>query len=346
MNENLLHPVGFGLVLALAACGEPGTEPQLEGRPTPSAAALADVPNTWITRAEIPRIRGQFVGAPVTNSSGRSTVYIVDGVSGTLQAYDVATDTWSESFPAIPWQSRAYDLNGAAAINGKLYVSGGGWEFRGDRGCVSDLRRFDSATRKWSIISHMPATGSSGVSGVINGQLYILTGCDERDDYYGRRLTLAFYRYNPATNQWATLANPASRHVHGMAAVIGGKFYVAGGEDLSNLLEVYNPATNTWTRKARMPLGQFAATGRWDGAGVVLGGKLYVIGGAQLDIDGKYTEVRTNNVYDPASNTWSVKRPLPVGLSRLVGSRVVVNGQARIEVVSSRLGSTNFQYIP
>ncbi len=196
----------------------------------------------------------------------------------------------------------------------------------------------------------MPAPGGRGVSGVINGQLYILTNCDETPDGPAP-VQLAFFRYNPATNQWATLANPVSRHVHGMAGVIGGKFYVVGGEDQANILEVYNPATNTWTRKARMPLGQFAASGRWNGAGVALGPKLHVIGGFQRDIDGKVTQVRTHNVYDPATDTWSVKRPLPTGRAGIVGSRVMVDGQARIELVfaqvDGRLGlPTNLQYVP
>jgi N-acetylneuraminic acid mutarotase len=335
----------MALVIALWACGETTTEPKPADRPAFSASS-----NTWITRAEIPRVRGQFVGAAATNAAGRSIVYILDasGQSGTLQAYNVATNTWSESFPALPQTSdaRGFDFNTASVMNGKLYVSGGRWEFRAEGGCLSTLRRFDPGTRTWSVISQMPTPGGGGVSGVINGQLYILTNCDETPDGPAP-VKLAFYRYNPATNQWATLANPVSRHVHGMAGVIGGKFYVVGGEDQSNLLEVYDPATNAWTRKARMPLGQFAAGGRWEGAGVALGGKLYVIGGLQRDIDGKFTAVRTNNVYDPATNTWSVKRPLPTGRAGLVGSRVMVDGQARIELVDNQLGlPTNLQYIP
>jgi N-acetylneuraminic acid mutarotase len=350
MIAKSLDPVGFGLgILALVACAETSTEPKLTDPLTSAVTALADVPNAWITRAEIPRVRDQFVGAAVTNAAGRSTVYIVDasGRAGTLQAYDVATNTWSERFPAIPLESRHYDFNGAAATNGKLYVSGGKWDFRGDRGCASDLRRFDRATRTWSVISRMPTTGGSGVSGVINGQLYILTGCPGSDDDGNPYVPLAFYRFNPGTNQWATLANPVSGHVHGMAAVMGGKFYVVGGEDQANLLEVYDAGTNKWTRKARMPLGQFAAGGRWGGAGVALGGKLHVVGGVQRDIDGKFTAVSTHNVYDPATNTWSVKRRLPTGRAGIVGSRVLVNGQARIELVGNQLGlPTNLQYIP
>jgi N-acetylneuraminic acid mutarotase len=338
--------LSLALVLALWGCGETTTEPQPAERLPIAAPDLAVASNTWIARAEIPRIRGQFVGAAATNAAGRSILYIVDAsgrTGGTLQAYNAATNTWSESYPAA--RARGFDFNAASVINGRLYVSGGLWEFRAEGGCLTDLHRFDPGTRTWSLISQMPIPGGRGVSGVINGQLYILTNCDETPDGPAP-VKLAFFRYNPATNQWITLANPESRHVHGMAGVIGGKFYVVGGEDRANLLEVYNPATNTWTRKARMPLGQFGASGRWNGAGVALGGKLYVIGGFQIDINGNVTQVRTTNVYDPASNTWSVKRPLPVGLAGIVGSRVVVDGQARIEVVSTRLGATNFQYIP
>jgi N-acetylneuraminic acid mutarotase len=127
-----------------------------------------------------------------------------------------------------------------------------------------------------------------------------------------------------------------------MAGVIGGKFYVAGGvgglPDGGNQLDVYDPATNRWTTKAPLPRA------RWSGAGVALRAKLYVIGGFARKPDGTETVVRTTSVYDPATDTWTRVPPMPDAIGGdFDGSRVVLNGQPRIEVVG---GYTHLQYIP
>ncbi len=332
-------------VLALVACGENATEPETTRHLTSTGPVFAAVPNTWITRADIPRERGSFASAAVTNAAGQSIVYVIAGVtsaggiSPTVQAYNVATNVWTTR-ASLP--NRVYATNGAGVINGKIYISGG----IGIRRIADEsLYLYDPATNTWTRVSSMPAPGFRGVTGVINNQLYVLTGCGGGADC-DPFVPSAFYRYNPATGQWASLPTPTSTHEQGMGGVIGGKFYVVGGQDELNQLDVYDPATNTWTTRTPMPLGQFAAGGRWAGAGVAVGAKLFVIGGFQRDRGGPITAVRTNNVYNPATNTWSTKAPTPTSSAGIVASRVVLSEQQRIEVVGGSRPGTNLQYIP
>ena len=71
-----------------------------------------------------------------------------------------------------------------------------------------------------------------GVTGVINGKLYVVSGCFLAWEPWGYYETCnpLFFRYNPATDRWVTLPPPFSEPTHGpsIGGVIGGKFYVMG----------------------------------------------------------------------------------------------------------------------
>lgn len=56
-----------------------------------------------------------------------------------------------------------------------------------------------------------------------------------------------------------------------------------------------------------MPAARFGAAGR------VINGKLYVVGGT----NGQGTALSTTLVYDPATNLWSTKAPMPTARTRL-----------------------------
>jgi N-acetylneuraminic acid mutarotase len=304
------------------------------------AAVLSDA---WITRAELPRWRHHHVTATVTNAAGESVLYVIGGITirggllpATSQAYNVATNRWAT---AAPQPGKYYEGNGAAVIKGRIYIAGGFHPNNEGGWASSALSMYDPDGDAWVGKRSMPSGGMLGVSGVIGDQLYVLTGCLLGPNCNGDP-PLAFYRYDPTTDQWATLPNPPRPHHSGMAGVIGGKLYVAGGEDGTQShgqLDVYDPAANRWTTKASMPRERF------DAVGVALGGKLYVIGGFVSDPDGTTWPVRTTAVYDPTTDTWTRKAPLPQALGFLAGSRVVLNGKPRIEVVS---GQDNWQYIP
>jgi N-acetylneuraminic acid mutarotase len=322
--------------LILVACADHPTAPESPDAHRLPGAELAAASNQWITRANLPSIeRYGLTTAVVPNAAGQSVLYAIGGATTTggslskVQAYNVATNTWSYK-ASLP--RPLYWTNGAGVINGKIYVSGG---IHRNNDFRAELYEYDPATDSWTEKRAMPTQGFRGVTGVINGRLYVVTDCDQEncEDFVPR----ALYRYDPATDQWTVLPAPPHSHGWGYGGVIGGKFYVTGG---SSSLEVYDPATNTWSSKAPTPRR------RWLGVGAALGGKLYVIGGFQDDPDGTTKIVRTNIVYDPDTDAWATRAPYPTPFINLAGSRVVFDGKPRIEVVGGAKPGNNRAYIP
>lgn len=340
MNPNLTRPATLVFaLLVLAACGDTPTEPQSAISAAPEAE-LAAASSPWVAKADMPSIeRIRLTTAVVQNASGQSILYAIGGATastlaslGKVMAYNASTNTWSykASLP-VP----LYWTNGAVTINGKIYVSGG---LSGHKGYRDELFMYDPAKNTWTQKKSMPNTTFRGVSGVINNRLYVLTGCAQEDCTFF--IPLAFYRYDPATDQWTTLTPPSGQFSWGPGGVIGGKFYVTGAQDGATRLMVYDPATATWTQKT--PLNNF----RGRAGSVTLGGKLYVIGGGSSSPDGSSILVRTVSIYDPTTDTWTNKAPLPAPRADLSASRVVVNGRARIELVGGLRPGNNLQYTP
>ncbi len=99
----------------------------------------------------------------------------------------------------------------------------------------------------------------------------------------------------------------------GAQTTYNGKIYIFGGNSTWNpegvitlkTTFIYDPATDTWTRGADMPTARYLATA------TEVGGKIYVIGGRTLDASGGGGPVNVNEVYDPATDTWATKAPIP-----------------------------------
>ena len=338
MNTRTLL-VAVTVIAAAYGCGRDTSSLTEPGSTSPTGAPqLAVASNTWIKRADLlSNQQSSMAAATLTNSSGQSVVYVIGGVNATggsyskVVAYDAATNTWRKK---APLHAARYWTNGAALINGKIYVSGGK---QANRIYVSSLYVYHPATDSWTQKRDMPAPGFRGVSGAINGKLYVLTYCEQEECFPPVRQ--AFFRYDPATDHWSTLPIPPGYHAMGFGGVIGGKLYVAGGIS-SKQLDVYDPITNKWTTKA--PLG----SPRWDGAGTVSSGKLYVLGGLRAGADETITLARATSVYDPTTNTWTNKARLPWARLDFAASRVVINGTARVEAVGGPAPGNNVQFIP
>ncbi|BAP41289.1 Kelch repeat type 1-containing protein [Pseudomonas sp. StFLB209] len=116
---------------------------------------------------------------------------------------------------------------------------------------------------------------SFAASAVCNGQLYVYGGSN------GGYPT-DFWRYTPATNQWAQLVGEQTGAARSGATMVEfeGKLYLfGGGGDTSptwvKTLRVYDPVAGTWTSKANAP------SERISHSAVVIGRKMYVWGGIQ-----------------------------------------------------------------
>ncbi len=322
--------------IGLLACapGDSPTEPGGVGTlaAAPEPAALS---NTWSKRGphEFGTLDGVSVGV-MTNPAGESVVYGVGGfdyVNGglgegtgfSIASYNVATNVWQR----VSDQVFVFKANGVGAIGGKLYFAGG---YNGiDGGVAQQSRRvwsFDPVSRQLLQRADMPRATAEGVTGAIDGKLYVLPGtCDANQwpqpGFCETEFIRQLYRYDPLTNMWATRKSAPHFHRSGAAGVIGGKFYVVGGFNGFQpvaALDVYDPQTNTWTTRAPIPTSGAAI-------GAALDGKLYVIVGPRA------------YVYVPATNKWtSIAAP---AFAHQGVVRVAINGRPRLFAVGGQHGS-------
>jgi N-acetylneuraminic acid mutarotase len=335
--------VGAGaLLVAALGCRDETQSPTEPGFASPQAAPeLAVSSNTWITQADMPNsARWEAATVVVPNAAGQSILYVIGGrtITGSslsrVQAYNAATNMWTWKAPLpIPLKQ----TNGAGVINRKVYLSGG---TVAGKGYNYELYVYDPARNAWSRRPNpVPTAGLNGFTGVIDNKLYVVTSCWDFDWCGSPNKWLL--RYDPLTDTWTELATPPI-NIHHLNRLIGGtigkKIYV--GYPGSRILGVYDPLTNSWTQRTTT-LGI-----RNGAASATHGAKLYMIGGYRLNPDGTSTEVRTNSVYDPATNLWTNRAPMPALRSGMTAARVVVNGQSRIELVGGPPPGNNLQYIP
>ena len=287
-----------GWVLAVLGCAtEPSPPESVPDSPTPDVPSLAQASNTWVAKTPRP---GAFLtgmsSAVLPNSLGQSIVYLLggtDGEGGTgfgISTYNASTNQWSGLGTS---RVNVHNSNGVGVIGNKLYFSGGYDRSAGESFAQSLVWAYNPASDQMIRKADLPKKTADGVTGVINGKLYVLPGtCDgafwpDPRSCEQERIR-QFFRYNPVNNNWVTIRPAPHFHKLGAAGVIGGKFYVAGGLNGSQPvadLDVYDPVTNTWRTLAPMPTAGQAI-------GTALAAKLYVLSGTNA------------YVYDPATNTW------------------------------------------
>jgi len=89
---------------------------------------------------------------------------------------------------------------------------------------------------------------------------------------------------------------------------VEGKIYVIGGYidygTFFSVNECYDPKTDTWVTLASMP------TPRHSFGIVACNGKIYCMGGTFYE-NGQWFSCKINEVYDPVTNSWSVKTSTP-----------------------------------
>lgn len=126
----------------------------------------------------------------------------------------------------------------------------------------------------------------------------------------------------PDRGVWRTAAPAPTKRTEVAVVTLRDKIYVVGGFEqpgFSNLLnlaitasvEEYDPSTDRWTTKAAMPVGLHHG-----GIGVT-GGRLYVIGGYTQSGLGVWQPAATVYAYDPATDTWAERAPMPTARGAL-----------------------------
>jgi N-acetylneuraminic acid mutarotase len=261
--------------------------------------------NQWTSKAPMPTARFAFGAAQAGGIIYAVGGELIDNCTfiNTLEAYDPATDSWS-NLSSMPTPRRS-SSNFAAAVDGILYVVGGSTCC----GCQTDaVETYDPTTNSWSTKAPISAPRRDvGLAVLFDNTLnrnilYAIGG--GHDDNPGVTYFDTVEAYDPPTNMW-TLKQHLNVARSPAVAVANGKIYAMGGVDGEGLvsIEEYDPIANTWTTKmATVPSSHSAFY-----AAATLNNKIYVIGG---DDAAGYNSVASVDVYDPVADAFTPAPPM------------------------------------
>lgn len=110
------------------------------------------------------------------------------------------------------------------------------------------------------------------------------------------------------TVDWSAGPNMPIPRLDAVAITLNGKVYLTGGYSGSTLssVDVLDPVAGTWSGLPPMPTAR-----RMHVAGVA-GGKLYTVSGFSFTDPNGLTQITANDEYDPATNSWTVRAPVPL----------------------------------
>ena len=199
------------------------------------------------------------------------------------------------------------------------------------------------AQGKWVKLAPFPEPAEELLGASAGGKLYVFCGLAP-----GWKPTGYVYEYDPASDKWTKKKPMPLLSHHVSFTEYNGKIYAFGGfrypdsgpaawVPIDNAWE-YDPASDTWKALAPMP------TKRGSPVAVTVGNKMYVIGGAttppgssepSVHPQRPHVSVSTVEEYDPATNTWRGRAPMPTPRNHATAG--VVNG--KVYVIGGRVGA-------
>jgi peroxiredoxin/N-acetylneuraminic acid mutarotase len=197
----------------------------------------------------------------------------------------------------------------------------------------------------WKKAAPFPEPDEELYGVAVEGKLYVIGGWGE-----GKARGIN-YEYDPATDKWTKKTSMPRPAHHAALASCNGKIYVCGGfvapeksplpigaawQPIDDVWE-YDPAADSWKALAPLPGKRGAAVA------VEVRGKIHVIGGVTavagskvpfFTFMGSCNVLSSNDVYDPATNTWESRAPMAVPRNHAFAAGV--NG--KIYVIGGRTG--------
>ena len=246
------------------------------------------------------------------------TVYVAEFGAGQVTAL---VPTRSGCWASVARVPAAVLDAGGAALDGKLYMVGG----KTATGPISAVNVYDPQTDMWDTAANLPGPAVENPAVVSHdGKLYAFGGSTSA--FSGAVTNAAVF--DPAIPGWTSLAPIPTARGGAAAQALDGLIYLAGGLDGTGAslatVDVYDPATDSWSVAASM------STRRDNPGSAVLDGELYVFGGRTRNADG--TELNgtlaTVEKYDPGTDTWIGRAPMPTGRRTLVVG--TLNGRAQV----------------
>ena len=143
----------------------------------------------------------------------------------------------------------------------------------------------------WTTMAPLPTSSDIDDAVAVDGKIYLLGSSKN-------------VQYDPETNTWSQLAPPPIPNYWANVVACQNKIYIIGGE-AEKLTQVYDPATDTWENRTSIPSTRIGLQEN------VVDGKIYLIGGLIPSPLGVINPSSANDVYDPATDSWSTMAPIP-----------------------------------
>jgi N-acetylneuraminic acid mutarotase len=231
-------------------------------------------------------------------------------------AFDEILGTWSNaaSLATARWGQTATLLP-----SGKVLVVGG---ISNQYESSADL--YDPVRNTWSAAASMAMGRAFHTATLLtDGKVLVAGG---RGVFFGLLGQLASAElYDPVSDTWSAAGSMATaRWIHTATLLGNGKVLITGGYGGGSSAELYDPASNTWSSA-----GSMANTRVQHRATLLATGKVLVAGGETTSSPG--TVLSSAELYDPASNTWSVASSMATargnyGETLLANGKVLVTG--------------------
>ncbi len=150
------------------------------------------------------------------------------------------------------------------------------------------------AQNGWTLKTTIPTLRVGASAEIINGKIYVMGGVTTNF-----LLSAVNEMYDPLRITWDTLAPMATPRAFFASAIVNDTIYAIGGGYSGPIdkVEAYDPVTDTWLPKANLLNPRFCMRG------AAVDGIIYIVGG-------NYNE-HNCQVYDPDSNKWTEKSPMP-----------------------------------
>jgi hypothetical protein len=218
----------MGELYVTGGLGNPGYLESVEKYTPPS--------DTWSAVVDLPEGRCKHAAVAVG-----SAMYVLGGkvgdgyITATMLKFNSFQNSWSEVAP----MPEGKDGCAACAVGSDIYVFGG-WGGR-----QNSVFKYDTVADSWSTLASMPSIASFDHSlCVLDGLIYIVGAGRDLGGGFACREVL---RFDPASDEWSTLAPTLHRKDSSSSFALRGCLYAAGSALDYDLVERCDVSTDTWT---------------------------------------------------------------------------------------------------
>ncbi|NPV09857.1 MAG: hypothetical protein HPY83_18090 [Anaerolineae bacterium] len=223
----------------------------------------------WSEAAQMPTGRHRFGAAVV----GTKLVVVggdtAEGITGSVEVYDTATNTWRLGAPKPTPVSNI----GAVAVGGQVYVPGG---LLADGQVTRVVEVYDPATDRWRRGPALPEELCAYGLATDGTSIYIVGGWD------GRQYRADLYVLEPGAEVWRRLSPLPHARLHAAAVWAQGRLYVIGGYDGRQVLDRVDVFAPDEDGPGRWEAGPSMAEPRAGLGAVSIGDTIFVVGGGWM----------------------------------------------------------------